>query len=40
MSKLLIQLVRCNFRCGRMLHSRTRELAGWGGVSAAHLKGI
>ena len=40
MSKLLIRLVRCNFRCGRMLHSRARELAGWSGMPAAHLKRI
>lgn len=36
MSGLWEDLLRSNFRCGRMLNSRTLGLAGWVGMSAAH----
>ena len=36
MTTLLEQLLRSNFRCGRMLNSRVLNLAGWVGMSAAH----
>ena len=35
MSNLFEQLLRSNFRCGRMLNSRTLDLAGWAGMCAA-----
>lgn len=37
MTALLGLLLRGNFRCGRMLYSRTLDCAGWVGMSAAHL---
>ena len=33
MSNLFQQLLRSNFRCGRMLNSRALDLAGWIGMS-------
>lgn len=37
MTALLGQLLRSNFRCGRMLNSRALDLAGWVGMPAAHV---
>ena len=36
MLKTLVQLLRSNFRCGRMPYSRAKNMAGRFGVSAAH----
>ena len=36
MSNLFEQLLRSNFRCGRMLNSRALDLAGWVGMFSAH----
>ena len=36
MSNLFQQLLRSNFRCGRMLNPRALDLAGWIGMSSTH----
>ena len=40
MAALLEQLLRSNYRCGRMLNSRALDLAGWVGMPATHFSMI